>query len=349
MEVLCDLSVCSAGGRRKPMRRLKVLEALREALQQEMEQDPSIFIIGEDVRIGGGFAVCKGLAERFGEERVLDTPISEIGFTGLAIGSAMSGMRPVVEYQFGDFVFCAMDQIVNEAAKLRYMSAGQVKVPITFRLPVGANRRGAQHAQCSESIFMNVPGLHIVTPSNPYDAKGLLIGAIRSDNPVLFYEHKLLYGYSGEESSGALWTEVPEDTYELPFGKAALRREGNHVTLVSNLLMLHRSLIAAQQLEKEEEISVEVIDPRTLVPLDVTTIAKSAGKTGCLVVVEECQPTGSWGSEVIASVCEHLKGTIRVKRIGTPPTPIPYTTCLENYVIPDVERIKRGIREITRE
>jgi pyruvate/2-oxoglutarate/acetoin dehydrogenase E1 component len=328
------------------MRKLKILEALREGLQQEMERDPSVFVIGEDVRIGGGFAVCRGLFKKFGKERVLDTPISEVGFTGLAIGSALSGLRPVVEYQFGDFVFCAMDQIVNEAAKLRYMSAGQVKVPVTFRLPVGANRRGAQHAQCTESIFMNVPGLYIVTPSTPFDAKGLLISAIRSDNPVLFYEHKLLYGFSGVDGPAELQGEVPEGLYEVPFREAVVRKEGTDVTVVSNLLMLHRSIEAAKQLEREDGIHVEVIDLRTLVPLDVKTITGSIEKTHCLVVVEECQPTGSWGNEVIASVCEHMKASVHVKRIGTAPTPVPYTTALENFVIPDVIRIKQGIKDI---
>jgi len=328
------------------MRKLKILEALREGLQQEMERDPSVFVIGEDVRIGGGFAVCRGLFKKFGKERVLDTPISEVGFTGLAIGSAMSGLRPIVEYQFGDFVFCAMDQIVNEAAKLRYMSAGQVKVPVTFRLPVGANRRGAQHAQCTESIFMNVPGLYIVTPSTPFDAKGLLISAIRSDNPVLFYEHKLLYGFSGVGGPAELQGEVPEGLYEVPFREAVVRKEGTDVTVVSNLLMLHRSIEAAKQLEREDGIRAEVIDLRTLVPLDVKTIIDSVEKTHCLVVVEECQPTGSWGNEVIASVCEHMKGSVHVKRIGTAPTPVPYTTALENFVIPDVKRIKQGIKDI---
>ena len=330
------------------MRKLKIVEALREALEQEMTRDPGVFIIGEDVTIGGGFAVTKGLVDTFGEGRILDTPISEIGFTGFAIGAAMSGMRPIVEYQFGDFVFCAMDQIVNEAAKLRYMSAGQVKVPITFRLPVGANRRGAQHAQCTESVFMNVPGLKIVTPSTPYDAKGLLISAIRQDSPVLFYEHKLLYGFGGPKDRVMEGDpdEVPEHPYSVPFGKAVTRKKGEHVTLVANLLMLHRSLEASEQLEKDEGISVEVIDPRTLVPLDIDTILQSVWKTGRLIVVEECQPTGSWGSEVIASAFERKCRIKAVKRIGTSPTPIPYTNSLENFVIPSVERIKEVIRKI---
>ncbi len=338
------------------MRKLRVVEALRQALEQEMAADERVFLIGEDVRIGGGFAVSRGLAGRFGEDRVLDTPISEIAFTGLSIGAAMAGLRPVVEYQFGDFVFCAMDQIVNEAAKLRYMSAGQVSVPITFRLPVGANRRGAQHAQCTESIFMNVAGLRIVTPATPFDAKGLLIGAIRDRNPVLFYEHKLLYSFGGERRAGerglgpgvgseVLNQEVPEEPYVLPFGRAAVRREGRHVTVVANMLMLHRCLAAAAVLSAEG-IEAEVIDPRTLVPLDHETIRASVARTGRLLVVEECQTVGGWGNEIIAGVTERMPGPLVVRRLGTAPTPVPYTTALESYVIPGVERITETIREM---
>jgi pyruvate dehydrogenase E1 component beta subunit len=331
------------------MRRLRIVEALREALTQEMDRDPSVFLIGEDVRIGGGFAVSKGLIEQFGGERILNTPVSEIGFTGLAIGAAMSGMRPVVEFQFGDFVFCAADQIINEAAKLRYMSAGQVMVPITFRLPVGANRRGAQHAQCSESVFMNVPGLYIAVPATPFDAKGLLITAIRNNNPVLFYEHKLLYGVgAGVDEPDWLAVDISAEPYTIPFGQAELKRSGSDVTVVASLLMLHRALRAAEELEREMDLSVEVIDPRTLVPLDLDTIARSVEKTRTLVVVEECQPLGSWGSEVIASVCEHVRGEIKSRRIGTTPTPIPYAVSLENRVIPDVGKIKKGIVSVVR-
>jgi pyruvate/2-oxoglutarate/acetoin dehydrogenase E1 component len=331
------------------MRRLKMVEALREALEQALAADPGAFLVGEDVRIGGGFGVSRGLVERFGKTRVLDTPISEIAFTGLAIGAAMSGMHPVVEYQFGDFVFCAMDQIVNQAAKLRYMSAGQVSVPVTFRLPVGANRRGAQHAQCTESIFQNVPGLCIATPATPYDAKGLLLGAIRGRDPVLFYEHKLLYPFGGSRSEGpeTLNGEVPEEPYDLPFGGAALRREGRELTVVANLLMLHRAMAAAEALAREG-ISVEVIDPRTLVPLDVQSICASVRKTGRLLVVEECQPTGGWGNEVIAAVAEELGAGCLLRRLGTAPTPIPYTTSLESYVIPDAARIAEACRQMLR-
>ena len=331
------------------MREITIFEAIREALDQEMERDSSTFLIGEDVCIGGGFAVSRGLVKKFGKERILDTPISETGFTGLAIGAATQGMRPVVEYQFGDFVFCAMDQIVNEAAKFKYMSDGQVTVPITFRLPVGANRRGAQHAQCTESMFMNVAGLEIATPCTPYDAKGLLISAIRKDHPVLFYEHKLLYGV-GRPNSSLLEepaNSVPENSYEIPFGEAVVRRKGNDVTVVANMLMLHRSLEAGSKLQGEG-ISIEVIDPRTLVPLDVKTISESVKKTGRLVIAEECQAVGSWGNEVIASICESVEEPFKSKRIGSMPAPVPYALKLENTVIPSVERIAEEIKLIVK-
>jgi pyruvate/2-oxoglutarate/acetoin dehydrogenase E1 component len=331
------------------MRKLRIVEALREALEQEMAADDQVFLVGEDVRIGGGFAVSKGLADRFGEERVLDTPISEIGFTGLAIGAAVSGMRPVVEYQFGDFVFCAMDQIVNEAAKLHYMSDGQVSVPVVFRLPVGANRRGAQHAQCTESIFLNVAGLYIATPATPYDAKGLLIAAIRNDNPVMFYEHKLLYSFGGNRQEGleCLNREVPEELYTVQFGRAQILREGKDLTIVANLLMLHRALLASERLEKEG-IGVEVIDPRTLVPLDIETIHRSVLKTGRLLVVEECQTAGGWGNEVIAALAERGIRGLQARRLGTAQTPIPYAPVLEDFVLPDVERIGQKALELLR-
>ena len=261
----------------------------------------------------------------------------------------MSGMCPIVEYQFGDFVFCAMDQIVNQAAKLRYMSAGQVSVPITFRLPVGANRRGAQHAQCTESIFMNVAGLYIATPSTPYDSKGLLITAIRNENPVLFYEHKLLYSFGGARNGQmeSLNRPVPDEPYTIPFGKAAIRREGRDVTVVANMLMLHRALQAAEQLH-EDGIEAEVIDPRTLVPLDIETIRESAHKTGRILVVEECQATGGWANEVIAGIAENASSPLMYRRLGTAPTPIPYTANLENFVIPGVSRIVECIREMVK-
>lgn len=329
------------------MRNITLLQAVREAIVQEMDRDDTVFLIGEDIRIGGGFGVTRGLFERFGEERVLDTPISESGFTGASIGAAVMGMRPVAEYQFGDFVFCAMDQIVNEAAKLHYMSGGQVSVPLVLRLPVGANRRAAQHSQCSESIFMNIPGIKLVVPSTPYDAKGLLISAIRDNNPVLFFEHKLLYTIKATRGrvEDYVHQEVPEKGYEIPFGKAEVKRRGEDITVVATHLMLHRSLEAADELQKEG-INVEVIDPRTLVPLDINTVVESVRKTGNLVVVHESPQTGGWAGEIIASVFEILGSSCRVKRVATHDVPIPYAPVLEDYAVPGKECIKAEIKNI---
>jgi pyruvate dehydrogenase E1 component beta subunit len=326
------------------MRNLSLIQALQEGIAQEMERDENVFLIGEDIRIGGGFGVTKGFFERFGGERVRNTPISEIGFTGAAIGAAVMGMRPVAEFQFGDFVFCAMDQIVNEAAKFHYMSGGQVAVPLVLRLPVGANRRAAQHSQCSENIFLGIPGLKLVVPSTPYDAKGLIISAIRDNNPVLFFEHKLLYRKRGISSpDGNEIMGVPEEPYEIPLGNAVVRRAGADVTVVATHLMLYRSMEAATELS-DENIEVEIIDPRTLLPLDLTTIVESVRKTGRLVVVHESPLTGGWAGEIVAAVCEELHGGIKAKRIAAFDSPIPYAPILEDEVIPESTRIKSGIK-----
>ncbi len=331
------------------MRNLSFLQALQEAITQEMERDENVFLIGEDIRIGGGFGVTKGFFERFGEERVRNTPISETGFIGTAIGAAVMGMRPVAEFQFGDFVFCAMDQIVNEAAKLHYMSGGQVSVPFVLRLPVGANRRAAQHSQCSESIFMSVPGLKLAVPSTPYDAKGLMISSIRDNNPVLFFEHKLLYQKrrlppvgGNLESAG-----VPEEPYEIPFGKAEVRRVGTDATVVATHLMLYRSIEASSELSKQG-INIEVIDPRTLIPLDGTTITESVRKTRRLVVIHESPLTGGWAGDVIAAVCETLGESCKVRRITTLDTPVPYAPVLEESVVPTAQRIESEIRNMVK-
>jgi pyruvate dehydrogenase E1 component beta subunit len=334
------------GVERRDMRNLTLLQAIKEAMSQEMNRDESVFLIGEDLRIGGGFGVSRGLVARFGKERVLDTPISETGFVGAAIGAAVMGMRPIAEFQFGDFVFCAMDQIVNEAAKLHYMSGGQVSVPLVLRLPIGANRRAAQHSQCSESIFMNVPGLKIVVPSTPYDAKGLMISAIRDNNPVLFFEHKLIYAKKtlpGEEESTA--HQVPEEEYEVPFGSAEVRRKGLDITVVATHLMLYRAIETAEELKKEG-IEIEVIDPRTLVPLDTDTIVQSVGKTRKLLVVHESPLTGGWAGEIVSCVAESLEHECRMRRVAVPDTPIPYAPALEDYVVPGKDRIKDEIRSM---
>jgi pyruvate dehydrogenase E1 component beta subunit len=259
------------------------------------------------------------------------------------------GMRPVAEVQYGDFIFCAMDQIVNQAAKMRYMSGGQVKVPMVVRIPTGASGRGAQHAQSPEGFFIHVPGLKVVAPSTPYDAKGLLKTAIRDDNPVLFFEHKLLYGskgYRAEKGGLELVSDIPDEEYLIPFGVADVKRRGEDVTIVAKLLMVHKSYAAAEKLEKEG-ISVEVIDPRTLVPFDNQTILKSLEKTGRLVIVEEDTKRGGWGAEIAAMIAEEAIDYLDapIKRVSAMDTPIP-SPPLEKYVIPDEERIIKAVKEI---
>jgi len=272
--------------------RKTIAEALRDGLREEMTRDERVFCIGEDIAIpggwGGAFTVTLGLEKEF-PERMINTPISEAGLFGAALGAAMMGMHPVADVQYGDFLLCAMDQIVDQIAKMRYMSGGRIKVPITMRAPVGATGRGAQHAQNLESIFFSVPGIKIVCPATAYDAKGLLKAAIRDENPVLIFEHKLLYGSKGARAeSGAVdaSSEIPEQDYIVPIGKGVVRREGTDVTVIGTLMMMHRALQAAEQLAGEG-ISVEVIDPRSLVPFDWELVEASVRKTGRAVVVEE--------------------------------------------------------------
>jgi pyruvate/2-oxoglutarate/acetoin dehydrogenase E1 component len=273
----------------------------------------------------------------------MDTPISEIAIIGAAVGAALVGMRPVAEMQYGDFVFCGMDQVVNQAAKMHYMSNGQVSVPLVLRLPVGASARGAQHAQSSEAWFMHTPGLKVVCPSNPYDAKGLLIAAIRDNNPVVFLEHKLLYGGKGgrkESSSAARVASVPEEDYAVPLGTVAVKREGSDLTLLGNMLMLHRAMEAAEDLDRQG-IHTEVIDIRCLVPLDIEPIIASAKKTGRVLIVEEDNLTGGWGAEVAARLSEaaffHLDAPIT--RVTAPDIPAPAAPVLEGEYVPSVQRI----------
>ena len=261
---------------------MSIADALKSAIAEEMRRDPAVYVMGEDEDIpggmGGAFTVTKGIGDEFGrmenrggvvsEGRCINTPISEIMIAGVCVGSAMYGMRPVADLQYCDFLFCMMDQLVNQAAKMRYMSGGALKVPMVMRCPSGATNRGAQHAQSPETYFAHVPGLKVICPSTAYDAKGMMKTAIRDDNPVIVFEHKLLYG-SKRKEAGALNSagEVPDGDYTVPFGKAAIRREGKDITIVANLLMSYRAQEAAAELEKEG-ISCEIIDPRTLVPLD---------------------------------------------------------------------------------
>jgi pyruvate dehydrogenase E1 component beta subunit len=273
----------------------------------------------------------------------MDTPISEIAIIGASVGAAMTGMRPIADMQYGDFVLCGMDQVVNQAAKMHYMSNGQVSVPMVLRLPVGANTRGAQHGQCSDAWFMHTPGLKVVCPSNPYDAKGLMLAAIWDNNPVIFLEHKLLYGGKGgrmEKMSLDPVTEVPEEEYEIPLGTVAIKREGTDITIMANMLMVHRALAAADELS-QKGISAEVIDMRCLAPLDMETLAESAKKTTRVLIIEEDNLTGGWGAEVAARLGEvafyYLDAPI--SRVAAPDTPLPCSPALERVYVPGIERI----------
>jgi len=323
------------------LRKIAYREALREALREEMLRDKRVFLLGEDIGRywGGAFKVTKGLAEEFGDERVRDTPISESAIIGVAIGAAITGMRPVAEIMFGDLTTLAMDQIANQAAKLRYMFGGQTSVPLVIRTPFGGGVNiAAHHSQCLEAWFMHVPGLYVAVPSTPYDAKGLLKTAIRGENPVIFCEHKLLYPVEGE---------VPEEDYTVPFGTAAVRREGTDVTIVATLYMVHKALEAAEKLENEG-VSVEVVDPRTLVPLDKEAIIRSVKKTGRLVVVSEDCKTAGVTAEISAVAAEEALDYLDapIKRVAAADTPIPFSPPLENFVIPDENRIIKAVKEI---
>lgn len=254
---------------RSSSRELTVVQALREAVREEVRRDEGVFVLGEDIRIGGSCLFTLGLQDEFGPERVLNTPISEAGFVGLAIGAAILGMRSIIDFQYGDFIFTAFDQFIQQCTKLRYMSGGQVSIPLVFQLPTGASGRGAQHANSVETIFFGIPGLKIVTPATPYDAKGLFKSAVRDDNPVLFCVHKHLYGSLGHllAKSSIGRGHVPDGEYQIPLGKGDIRKPGSDITVVANGLMLHRSLNVAEALEGEG-VSVEVVDPRCLVPFD---------------------------------------------------------------------------------
>jgi pyruvate dehydrogenase E1 component beta subunit len=337
-------------------RNLTMVEALREALREEMRRDERVILLGEDIGVeggfGGAFTVTLGLEKEFGHDRVLDTPISEAAIAGVAAGAAMGGLVPVADVQYGDFLFLAMDQLANQAAKMRYMSGGKLRVPMVFRAPVGATTRGAQHGQSLEAFFLHVPGLKVACPSNPYDAKGLLKTAIRDPNPVLFFEHKLLYGSKGsrKEAGGIeVLGMVPEEQYLIPFGQAKLLRAGSDVTLVANLLMVHKCVQAARLLD-ESGIGADVIDVRTLVPLDDATIFSSVEKTGRLIVVEESNITGGWGAEVAARVSEACIGYLDapVRRVAAPDTPVPFAPAMENHYVPSVERIVAAAKDVCR-
>lgn len=333
---------------------LSIAEALREAIREEMRRDPTVFCIGEDIGIpggfGGAFTVTLGLSDEFGHERILDTPISELGLTGLAVGAAMAGLRPIADVQYADFLFLAMDQLVNEAAKMCYMSGGTVKVPLVMRAPVGATARGAQHAQSLEAFFCHVPGLKVVAPSTAYDAKGLLKAAVRDDNPVIVFEHKLLYGSKGPRTEkGALSPvgEVPDEDYIVPIGKGIVRRQGKDVTIIGKLLTMYRALAAAEVLA-QDGIDAEVIDPRTLVPLDKKLILESVRKTGRLVIVEEDTLTGGWAGDLAAIVADEAFWYLDapVKRVSAPDIPPPFAPVMEQFYVPSVERVVEAVKSL---
>ncbi len=335
---------------------LSIAEALRKAIHDEMARDPSVFCLGEDIGIpggyGGAFTVTLGLEKDF-RERMIDTPISEIAIFGMACGAATMGMRPIADVQYGDFLLCAMDQVVNQIAKMRYMSGGKLTVPVVMRAPVGVTGRGAQHAQNLESYFLSCPGIKIVAPSTAYDAMGLLRAAVRDDDPVLMFEHKLLYGSKGiraESGSIDASSEIPEEDYTVPIGKGIVRREGSDVTVIGTLLMMHFALQAAGILE-QEGISCEVIDPRTLWPLDLELILASVRKTGRVVIVEESPKQGGLGAEIGMQIAERIPDYLLapITRVAAPNTPAPFSPVMEKLYIPQPERIADTIRALNKE
>lgn len=330
-----------------------IADALRDAITEEMERDETVFCIGEDIAVpggwGGAFTVTLGLEKKF-PDRMIDTPIAELGFFGVAVGAALMGMRPIADVQYGDFLFLASDQIINNASKMRYMSGGACKVPLVMRAPIGATGRGSQHAQSMERYFIGVPGLKVVAVSNAYDAKGILKAAVRDDNPVLIFEHKLLYGSKGaRREPGAVdaGSEIPEEDYVVALDSAKVHREGSDVTLLGWLLMHHFNMQAAETLAGEG-VSAEVIDVRSLSPIDYKVIGESIKKTGRVVIVEEGPKTGGVSAEIAAGIMEHCGEYLQapVLRVASPDVPVPFTPVLENAYRPDVARILEGVRKV---
>ncbi len=311
-------------------------QALHETLRSEMLRDESVFTIGEEVGFDGLYGVTLGLEKEFGDKRVIATPISEAGFVGMSVGAAMSGMRPVAELMYIDFIGVCMDQIINQAAKMHYMTGGQVSVPMVLRVPMGSGRRNAgQHSQNLESLLTHIPGLKVVAPITPYDAKGMLAAAIRDDDPVVMLEHKLCYNIKGE---------VPDEDYIVPFGQAAVRREGTDVTLIGWSRQVLYELEAAEILAKQG-ISCEVVDIRSLVPLDFETIARSVRKTGRALVSQECVNRGGYGGEISAQISEFLFDSLKapVVRLGAKNTCPPFAHTLEDAFFPHVDDIVAAV------
>jgi len=326
------------------VREISYAEAIREALAQAMEADPTVFTLGEDIGVyGGAFGVTGDLVHRFGEDRVRDTPISELGIAGAAVGAALTGMKPVLELQFSDFITLATEQIVNQAAKIRYMYGGKATVPMVVRMPGGSGTgAAAQHSQSLEAWFAHIPGLKVVQPSTPYDAKGLLLAAIDDPNPVLIFEHKLLYRTKGP---------VPQEPYRVPIGKAEIRRQGRDITIVATSMMAIRSVSAAERLAVEG-IDAEVIDLRTIRPIDTATLIQSVSKTGRLLTVYEGVKTLGIGTEVSAAIAESEAFDLLdapIARLGAREVPLPYNPTLEKSAVPQEDDIVNAARRLVRE
>lgn len=325
------------------MKEITYLEAINEALTEEMERDERVFIMGEDIGVGYGggiFGATRGLLDKFGPERVIDTPISESAIAGCAVGAALIGYRPIVEFMFSDFMTIAMDQIVNFAAKMRWCLGGEVGIPIVYRSAYGAGvGAGLQHSQSFEAWFAHVPGLKVVVPSTPADAKGLLKAAVRDDDPVIFFEHKFLYRQ--------LKGPVPEGDYVVPIGKGDVKREGKDITIIAFSAMVQRALEAANVLDKNG-ISAEVVDPRTLLPLDEEIILKSVEKTGKVIIVHEAPVFGGFGGEIAALLADKAFDCLDapVKRVGALFCPVPFSLTMEQLYLPNLDRILRAAREL---
>lgn len=322
------------------MREIRFREALREAMEEEMRRDPSIFLMGEEVaQYDGAYKVSQGMLAEFGDERVIDTPISELGFAGIGVGSAMNGLRPIIEFMTFNFALLALDQVVNSAAKMRAMSGGQFHCPVVFRGPSGsAGQLGAQHSQVFESWYANVPGLKVISPSNPYDAKGLLKSAIRDDDPVIFMESEMMYSDTGE---------VPEDEYLIPIGKAQVVREGSGVTLVAFNKMMKVALAAADALANEN-VQAEVIDLRTIRPLDMETILTSVRKTNRIVVIDESWPYGGISAEIAYEIQKNAFDYLDapVRRVNSADTSMHYAPNLVQAFLPSPEKVVQAAKDV---
>jgi pyruvate dehydrogenase E1 component beta subunit len=317
-----------------------MVEAIREAIREEMRRDPSVILMGEDVgKFGGTFRVAEGLIDEFGSERVRDTPISEAAFTGAGLGAAVTGLRPIVEIMFGDFLMVAADQVFNQAAKIRYMFGGKARAPLVIRTTMGAGRSSAaQHSQSIHAWACHIPGIKVVLPSNPFDAKGLLKTAIRDDNPVIFFEHKMMYRVTGE---------VPEEEYAIPFGQASVNTQGDDVTVVATGAWVAKSVAVARRLA-QEGVGVEVIDPRTLVPYDRETVAQSVTRTGRLVIADEGHESFGISGEIAFRAMEDCFYSLKapIKRVCAPDVPVPFSPALEKYMVANEEAVEKAIRGV---